>query len=165
MSVVPVSAGAAGFPNVTLTASSLLSVLFSIDHDSIANLQVFQRRVSGALHVEWFKSRCEVVPSFSDARIGVLQFGAFTLILDAASDDSVATIGFNSVDCNADFAALGSAARESWNRRKIALMVLVLLICRGLVGSRSGSSSCFHPPYNLIKTVPALIERPSGETE
>jgi hypothetical protein len=37
-------------------------VLFGIDHDSIANLQVLQRRVSGALHVEWFKSRCEVVP-------------------------------------------------------------------------------------------------------
>jgi uncharacterized glyoxalase superfamily protein PhnB len=56
--------------------------------------------------VEWFTSKCEVVPSFSDTRMAVLQFGAFTLILDAASDDSVATIGFNSVDCKADFAAL-----------------------------------------------------------
>jgi uncharacterized glyoxalase superfamily protein PhnB len=56
--------------------------------------------------VDWFASRCEVVPSFSDTRMAVLQFGAFTLILDAAADDSFATIGFNSVDCNADFAAL-----------------------------------------------------------
>jgi uncharacterized glyoxalase superfamily protein PhnB len=56
--------------------------------------------------IEWFRLRCEVVPSFSDARMAALQFGAFTLILDAASDDSVATIGFNSPDCDADFAAL-----------------------------------------------------------
>jgi uncharacterized glyoxalase superfamily protein PhnB len=56
--------------------------------------------------VEWFTSKCKVVPSFGDTRMAVLQFGEFTLILDAASDDSVATIGFNSVDCNADFAAL-----------------------------------------------------------
>jgi hypothetical protein len=38
--------------------------------------------------------------------MAVFQFGAFTLILDAASDDSVATIAFNSPDCNADCAAL-----------------------------------------------------------
>jgi predicted enzyme related to lactoylglutathione lyase len=38
--------------------------------------------------------------------MAVLQFGAFTLILDAAPEDSVATIGFNSADCDADFAAL-----------------------------------------------------------
>jgi hypothetical protein len=56
--------------------------------------------------VEWFRSRCEVVPSFNDARMAVLQFGAFTPILDATSDDTVATIGFNSVDCDADFGTL-----------------------------------------------------------
>ena len=58
--------------------------------------------------VEWFTTRCEVVPSFSDTRTAVLQFGAFTLILDAASEDSVVTIGFNSADCNADCAALAA---------------------------------------------------------
>ena len=47
--------------------------------------------------VDWFTSRCGVVPSFRDARMAVLLFGTFTLILDAASEDSVATIGFNSV--------------------------------------------------------------------
>lgn len=56
--------------------------------------------------VEWFTSRCGVLPSFSDAGMAVLLFGAFTLILDAASEDTVATIGFHSVDCDADFAAL-----------------------------------------------------------
>jgi predicted enzyme related to lactoylglutathione lyase len=62
------------------------------------------RNLLGAF--EWFKSKCKVEPSFSDARMAVLQFGAFTVILDAASGDSFVTIGFNSVDCNADFAAL-----------------------------------------------------------
>ena len=56
--------------------------------------------------VEWFTSKCGVVPSFSDARMAVLEFGPFTLILDAASDDSVATIGFNSPDCDTDFARM-----------------------------------------------------------
>jgi len=56
--------------------------------------------------VEWFTSKCGVVPSFSDARMAVLAFGPFTVILDAASDDTVATIGFNSADCDIDFATM-----------------------------------------------------------
>lgn len=34
--------------------------------------------------VDWLTSRCGVLPSFSDAGMAVLLFGAFTLILDAA---------------------------------------------------------------------------------
>jgi predicted enzyme related to lactoylglutathione lyase len=60
--------------------------------------------LSGA--VRWFGERCDVVPSFSDARMAVLVFDEFTLILDAAPADSVVTIGFNSADCDADFAAM-----------------------------------------------------------
>lgn len=56
--------------------------------------------------VDWFTSACGVVPTFSDQRMAVLEFGSFTLILDAASDDSRVTIGFNSLDCTADFAVL-----------------------------------------------------------
>ncbi|HJZ72895.1 MAG TPA: VOC family protein [Vicinamibacterales bacterium] len=56
----------------------------------------------------WFASRCAVAPSFNDARMAVFPFGDFTLILDAAPEDSVATIGFNSDDCDADFDALVS---------------------------------------------------------
>ena len=56
--------------------------------------------------VEWFSSKCGVVPSFSDARMAVLEFAPFTLILDAASDDSVATMVLNSPDCEADFATM-----------------------------------------------------------
>jgi hypothetical protein len=45
-------------------------------------------------------------PTFSDDRMAVLVFDQFTLILDAAATDSTATIGFNSADCDADFAAM-----------------------------------------------------------
>ena len=56
--------------------------------------------------VRWFGERCGVAPTYSDNRMAVLVFGGFTLILDAAPADSVATIGFNSADCDADFAAM-----------------------------------------------------------
>lgn len=71
---------------------------------TISHVHCRVRDLIGA--VEWFTSKCGVAPSFSDARMAVLQFEAFTLILDAAPDDTVATIGFNSVDCDADFAGL-----------------------------------------------------------
>jgi predicted enzyme related to lactoylglutathione lyase len=60
--------------------------------------------LSGA--VRRFSERCGAAPTFSDNRMAVLVFGQFTLILDAAPTDSVATIGFNSVNCDADFAAI-----------------------------------------------------------
>jgi hypothetical protein len=56
--------------------------------------------------VRWFDERCDVTPSFCDARLAVLVFDQFTLILDAAPTDSAVTIGFNSADCDADFAAM-----------------------------------------------------------
>lgn len=71
---------------------------------TISHVHCRVKDLSGA--VEWFTSRCGVAPSFSDPRMAVLPFGEFTLILDAASDDSVATIGFSSSDCNADFVAM-----------------------------------------------------------
>jgi len=73
---------------------------------TISHVHCRVRDLAGA--VEWFTQKCAVVPGFHDKRMAVLQFGEFTLILDAASDDSVATIGFNSSDCNADFAVLVS---------------------------------------------------------
>ena len=56
--------------------------------------------------VTWFTSTCGVVPTFSDPRMAVLTFGDFTVILDAATADSIVTVGFNSRDCDRDFAAL-----------------------------------------------------------
>jgi predicted enzyme related to lactoylglutathione lyase len=56
--------------------------------------------------VRWFGERCGVTPSYNDVRLAVLPFEQFTLILDAGPGDSVATIGFNSTDCDADCAAM-----------------------------------------------------------
>jgi len=54
----------------------------------------------------WFAEQCGVQAGYTDARMAVLPFGEFTLILDAASADSVATIGFNSRDCDADYSSM-----------------------------------------------------------
>src|SRR5438552_3515506 len=56
--------------------------------------------------VRWFSKHCGVTPGFSDARMAVLVFDQFTVILDAGPADSVVTIGFNSTDCDADFAGM-----------------------------------------------------------
>ena len=61
----------------------------------------------------WFRRVHGVSPSFSDPRLVVFEFGAFTLILDAGSEDSVVTIGFDSADCDGDFAALVARGAHS----------------------------------------------------
>jgi uncharacterized glyoxalase superfamily protein PhnB len=73
---------------------------------TISHVHCRMRNLSAA--VEWFSTKCGVAPTFDDERTAVLSFGSFTLILDAAADDSVATIGFDSTDCDADFAVLTS---------------------------------------------------------
>ena len=72
---------------------------------------------------------CGVSPSFSDGRLAVFQFDAFTLILDAALDDSIVTIGCNSRGCDADFAALvgrGARVLESPQDREYGARVAYL---------------------------------------
>jgi len=68
--------------------------------------------------------------------------GEFTLILDAAPDDSAATIGFNSPDCDADFAA--RLARLRSRPPKTAPTARAAHISKGRVHSQSKSSSSFH---------------------
>ena len=95
--------------------------------------------------VEWFASKCGVVPSFSDARMTVLEFGPFTLILDAASDDSVATIGFNSPDCDADFATMvarGARVVQPPQDRPYGASP----ICKGPAHSQSSLNNSSLPP-------------------
>ena len=70
---------------------------------TISHVHCRVKDLSGA--ADWFTTKCGTAPSFNNGRMAVLQFGDFTLILDAASEDSVATIGFSSADCDADFDA------------------------------------------------------------
>jgi hypothetical protein len=62
------------------------------------------RDLSGAL--EWLRRIWQVGPAFQNERMATLQFGAFILILDAAAEDSSATIGFESDDCDRDYRAV-----------------------------------------------------------
>jgi uncharacterized glyoxalase superfamily protein PhnB len=57
--------------------------------------------------------------------MATLQFGAFILILDAAAEDSPATLGFESDDCDRDYRAviargavsLKTPANQPWGVR------------------------------------------------
>jgi catechol 2,3-dioxygenase-like lactoylglutathione lyase family enzyme len=65
--------------------------------------------------LDWLDRVWQLKPQFQNDRMATLRFGAFILILDAAEADSVATIGFESDDCDRDFRAVlerGAAALE-----------------------------------------------------
>lgn len=65
--------------------------------------------------VHWFETIWQVPLRFGNERLATFSFGALTLILDAASDDAPATVGFESDDCDRDFrpiAARGAVVLE-----------------------------------------------------
>lgn len=52
---------------------------------------------------QWFQNVFQVSPVFNNERMVWLSFGELGIILDAAHDDTTATIGFDSDDCDADY--------------------------------------------------------------
>jgi len=60
----------------------------------------------------WFEKVCQISPVFNNERMVWLSFGDLGVILDAGSDDSIATIGFDSTDCDADYRLLTSRGAE-----------------------------------------------------
>jgi len=56
--------------------------------------------------IAWFEAVLELQPGFHNERIATFSFGALTVILDAASVDAPATLGFGSDDCDRDFRAV-----------------------------------------------------------
>jgi catechol 2,3-dioxygenase-like lactoylglutathione lyase family enzyme len=56
--------------------------------------------------IAWFQRILQLQPGFHNERIAVFSFCAFTVILDAASVDAPATLGFQSDDCDRDFRAV-----------------------------------------------------------
>jgi hypothetical protein len=68
------------------------------------------RDLEGAAH--WFEKVCQVAAVFNSERMVWLSFGEFGVILDAASEDGVVTIGFDSKDCDADYRLLTSRGAE-----------------------------------------------------
>ena len=81
------------------------------------------RDLSGAL--EWVQRIWQVGPAFQNERMATLEFGVFILILDAAAEDSPATLGFESDDCDRDYRAviargavpLEAPANQPWGVR------------------------------------------------
>lgn len=61
----------------------------------------------------WFEQVLQAKPEFNNQRMAWLGFGEFGVILDAAADDSTATIGFDSKDCDADYGALTGRGAET----------------------------------------------------
>ena len=53
--------------------------------------------------IAWLSKVWQVEPSFQNERIAVFPFGSFSLILDASDQNSPATVGFESEDCDLDY--------------------------------------------------------------
>jgi hypothetical protein len=68
------------------------------------HIHVGVRDLRGAL--EWLDRVWQVKADFQNERMATLSFGNFILILDSSETDSVATIGFESDDCDGDFQAV-----------------------------------------------------------
>jgi predicted enzyme related to lactoylglutathione lyase len=61
----------------------------------------------------WFQQIWQITPVYNDERMVWLPFGDFGVILDAASDDSVMTLSFDSEDCDADYRTVASRGAET----------------------------------------------------
>jgi len=60
-----------------------------------------------------FEQVWQVATVFHNERMAWLGFGEFGVILDAATTDSVVTLGFDSEDCDADYRAVTSRGAET----------------------------------------------------
>ena len=58
--------------------------------------------------VRWLDKVWHLQPSFQNERMAVLSFGEISIILDASTTDTVATLGFDSQNCDEDFQAVQS---------------------------------------------------------
>ena len=56
--------------------------------------------------VRWLDRVWQVQPTYQDQRLASVTFGTLTIILDASAADTLATVGFESQDCDADVRAL-----------------------------------------------------------
>lgn len=56
--------------------------------------------------VVWFEKVLGVHPGFQNEQMATFSFNSMTLILDAASDDVSATVGFETDNCDRDFKAV-----------------------------------------------------------
>ena len=65
------------------------------------HVHVFVRDLAGAL--AWFARVWAAEPTYRGEEMAVLPFGPILLVLDQGEEETVATIGYASADCDADF--------------------------------------------------------------
>lgn len=90
---------------------------------TLNHIHVSVRDLPGAL--EWLGRVWQLKADFQNERMATVGFGAFTLILDTGDSDTVATIGFESDDCDRDFESavargakvLEAPANKPWGAR------------------------------------------------
>jgi uncharacterized glyoxalase superfamily protein PhnB len=68
------------------------------------HIHVAVQDLGGAL--QWLDRVWQIKAEFANERMAALSLGDFILILDSADSDSIATIGFESEDCDRDFRAV-----------------------------------------------------------
>lgn len=56
--------------------------------------------------INWVETVLQVHPGFQNERIATFSFNSLILIFDAANNDTPATVGFESDDCDRDFRAV-----------------------------------------------------------
>jgi len=62
--------------------------------------------------IRWFERVWQIGPVFNNERMARVPFGDLGVILDAAPDDSIVTIGFDSKDCGADYRSITSRGAQ-----------------------------------------------------
>jgi catechol 2,3-dioxygenase-like lactoylglutathione lyase family enzyme len=53
--------------------------------------------------LEWLRKVWKIRPAFEDGGMAVVDVHGISLVLDAAEEDGVVTVGFSSDDCDEDF--------------------------------------------------------------
>ena len=53
--------------------------------------------------IGWLEQVRDARPTFRSERMAEIPFGSITLILDSADQESIATVGFESEDCDSDY--------------------------------------------------------------
>lgn len=75
------------------------------------HLHVAVRDLSGAL--DWLAKVWDTSPTFQNGEMAVLSLHGASLILDAADEDGIATVGFASDDCDADYRLASERGAET----------------------------------------------------
>jgi hypothetical protein len=53
--------------------------------------------------IGWLEQVWDARPTFRNERMAEIPFGSITLILDSADQESIATVGFESENCDSDY--------------------------------------------------------------